>query len=330
MADPNARGRKTTGGASESRNSLHHRLNNYFRHHRKTLVSSLFRLLRTPVQTLMTLLVIAIAMALPAGLYSAVDNLRQLGGGIELNARMSVFLKKDASDEDIGELMAELETRDDVTAIIYLSRERALEEFRQASGFDDVLSLLDENPLPAAMLVQPSQQVTEDPAAAEALLHWLKSQEKVDDVSVDLAWLQKLHAFIDAGQQLALGLGVALGIGVLLVMGNTIRLAIENRREEIVVVKLIGGTNGYVRRPFLYTGFWYGVGGGLLAWGLVWVGFMSLGSEVQRLSALYQSGFTLHAPDLSVLLILMVCGALLGLGGAWVAVASHLRKIEPN
>src|SRR5690606_12862093 len=121
-----------------------------------------------PVQSLMTLLVIAIAMALPAGLYSAVDNLRQLGGGIELNARMSVFLKKDATDEDVGELMAELETRDDVTAIIYLSRDRALEEFRQASGFGDILNLLDENPLPAAILVQPSQQVTKDPVAAEA------------------------------------------------------------------------------------------------------------------------------------------------------------------
>ncbi|MGD9660518.1 MAG: permease-like cell division protein FtsX [Porticoccaceae bacterium] len=330
MADQHTRARKSTAGASESRNSLRHRLNNYFRHHRKTLASSFFRLLRTPVQSLMTLLVIAIAMALPAGLYSAVDNLRQLGGGIELNARMSVFLKKDATDEDVGELMAELETRDDVTAIIYLSRDRALEEFRQASGFGDILNLLDENPLPAAILVQPSQQVTKDPVAAEALLNWLKSQDKVDDVSVDLAWLQKLHAFIDAGQQLALGLGAALGIGVLLVMGNTIRLAIENRREEIVVVKLIGGTNGYVRRPFLYTGFWYGIGGGILAWLLVWGGFMSLGSEVQRLSALYQSGFALSGPSLSTLLILMVCGAFLGLGGAWLAVASHLRKIEPT
>jgi len=330
MADLQPRSRKSTAGASESRNSPLHQLNNYFRHHCKTLASSLARLLRSPGQSLMTIMVIAIAMALPAGLYSAVDNLRQLGGGIELNARMSVFLKKEATDDDIGELMAALETRDDVTAIIYLSRERALDEFRQASGFGDVLSLLDENPLPAAMLVQPSEQATADPAAAEALVQWLKSQEKVDDVSVDLAWLQKLHAFIDAGKQLALGLGAALGIGVLLVMGNTIRLAIESRREEIVVVKLIGGTNGYVRRPFLYTGFWYGICGGLLAWLLVWAGFLSLGSEVQRLSALYESGFALSGPKIYALVILMACGALLGLGGAWVAVASHLRKIEPQ
>jgi cell division transport system permease protein len=330
MSEIQNRGRKTATGARESRTSALQLLENYLRHHGQMFGASFMRLLRTPVQTLMTVLVIAIAMALPAALYTAMGNLRQLSGNVELNARMSVFLTKDASDDDVAELMANLEQRSDVTAIIYLSKERALDEFRTASGFGEVLNLLDENPLPAAMLVQPTPAVTDDPAAAQALIDWLRAQPKVDDVSVDLAWLQKLHAFIDAGKQLALGLGVALAFGVVLIMGNTIRLAIENRREEIVVVKLIGGTNGYVRRPFLYAGLWYGLWGGLAAWLLVWLAFLAMTDEVSNLATLYQSGFNLAGPGLSSLFVLILCGALLGLIGSWVAVASHLRKIEPS
>jgi len=302
----------------------------YINHHGKTTVQSLRRLLRQPLQTLMTVLVIAIAMALPAALYTAVENLRTLGTGIELNARMSVFLKKDLSDEGVAELMLALEERSDVTAIVYLSRERALEEFREASGFGDVLLLLDDNPLPPAILVQPADTVTRDAAAADALVSWLKEREEVDDVSVDLGWLQKLYAFITAGKQVAMGLGVALGFGVLLVMGNTIRMAIANRREEIVVVKLIGGTDGYVRRPFLYAGCWYGVGGGLFAWLLVWLGFIAMSPSAKRIAALYQSGFSLKGPGVATLLVLIGCGVGLGLCGAWLAVASHLRQIEPE
>lgn len=331
MADMQpARPRKAPTGARESRSLLRHRVDNYFRHHGKTILASLMRLVRTPVQTLMTVLVIAIAMALPAALYTAVDNLHQLGTGVQLNVRMSVFLKKDVTDDQVGELMTALEQRDDVTGIVYLSRERALEEFREASGFGDVLNLLDENPLPPAILVQPADEVATDTAAADELVSWFKAQPTVDDVSVDLAWLQKLHAFISAGQQLALELGVALGIGVLLIMGNTIRMAIENRRDEIVVVKLIGGTDGYVRRPFLYAGFWYGIGGGLFAWLLVWLAFLSMSGEVKRIADLYQSGFALQGPGSLALVVLLACGALLGLVGAWVAVAVHLRRIEPE
>ena len=331
MADiQSPRQRKSVSGARESRTSLGNRLDNYFRHHGKIVVSSLLRLLRQPVQTLMTVLAIAIALALPAALYTAVENLRLLGSGIELDARMSVFLKQEVTDDDVGELMAILEQRDDVTAIIYMSRERALEEFRQSSGFGDVLHLLEENPLPAAILVQPGLEVTQNPSAADALVAWLQSRDEVDDVTVDLGWLQKLHAFIDTGKQVALGLGFALGIGVLLIMGNTIRLAIENRREEIVVVKLVGGTNGYVRRPFLYAGFWYGVGGGLFAWLLVTLGFLLMSPAVSKVAALYQSGFSLHGPGVGALLVLTGFGIVLGLGGAWLAVASHLRRIEPQ
>jgi Cell division protein len=276
------------------------------------------------------LLVIAIALAMPAGLYTAVENLRILGGGIELNARMTVFLKANTDDQDVANLMTELEQRQDVTAIAFLSPERALEEFRQESGFGDVLALLDNNPLPGALLVQPDSALIAEPAQAEVLVRWLQQQAVVDDVSVDLAWLQRLHGYLDLARQLALGLGVLLGAGVLLIMGNTIRLAIANRREEIVVVKLIGGTNGYVRRPFLYTGFWYGFWGGFLAWALVWLGYWAISAQVDQLAKLYQSSFSLLGPDWTVMAVLLIGGAVLGLAGAWLAVALHLRLIEPE
>lgn len=322
--------RRRQRGARHSETLLRHRLGNYLHHHRETSVSSLRRLGRSPVQTAMTVLVIAIAMALPAALYSAVENLRQLGGNVELNARMSVFLDKSAGDDEVATLVAEVEKRRDIASIVYLSRESALDEFREASGFGDVLALLPDNPLPAAILVRPAPEITQDPAAAQKLADWLKAQPNVDDVSVDLEWLRKLHAFVDVGQQMAIGLGVLLAIGVLLVMGNTIRLAIENRREEIVVVKLIGGTDGYVRRPFLYAGLWYGLGGGFLAWLLVWTGFLALSSEFRQIAALYQSEFALRGPGFTAFLTLAAGGGLLGLAGAWIAVAGHLREIEPE
>jgi len=132
------------------------------------------------------------------------------------------------------------------------------------------------------------------------------------------------------GRKLAWALGAALGLGVLLIMGNTIRLAIENRRDEIVVVKLIGGTNGYVRRPFLYTGLWYGVGGGAMAWLLVWLAVVLLGGTAKELATQYQSSFTPTGPGFGNLVLLLLSGGVLGLLGAWIAVSQYARQIEPE
>jgi cell division transport system permease protein len=325
-----ARKKAAPSGASESRASLRHLLHNYTRHHRKSLKTSFIRLLQTPLQTLMTVLVIGIALAMPVGLYTAVENLTYLGGSIELNARMTVFLKTEVTDDGIASLITDLEQRPDVSAIVFVSADSALEDFRESSGLGDVLALLDHNPLPAALLVQPSQDVIDHPDLAAPLVDWVRNRSEVDDVSVDLGWLQKLHAYIDLGRRIALGLGLVLAVGVVLIMGNTIRLAIANRRDEIVVVKLIGATNGYVRRPFLYSGFWYGVVGGLFGWLLVWLGFAVLSGQVEQLTRLYQSSFTLAGPGLAKLSWSLLIGAGLGLLGAWIAVSTHLRHIEPE
>jgi cell division transport system permease protein len=326
-----ADGRKRApAGASHSQVSLAQKVDNYRRNHLRNLVSSFRRLAATPFQSIMTVLVIAIAMALPAALYVGVYNIERLGSGIEVSARMSVFLNPAATKDMIDTMMVEVDARSDVESVVFISADQALEEFRKASGFGDSLDTLDANPLPPAFQITPMRELIGDQAALKALVAWLEEKDIVDEVSLDLAWLQKLHALVEAGRQVVYGLGFVLAFGVLLVMGNTIRMAIESRRDEIVVVKLIGGTNGYVRRPFLYSGVWYGLLAGLLAWFLVWVGYLSLTGEVERLAKLYQSDFVLAGPGFSIWLILVFCGGLLGLLGAWVAVFGHLKTIEPE
>ncbi len=317
-------------GASQGGTRLGHRFKGYLRHHRETFKASFRRLCATPVQTLMTVLVIAIALALPAGLYTGVENLRQLGGEVQASARMTLFLARDASDEAVDGLLDRVSAMDEVGELTFISRDEALAEFKASSGFGDLLDTLEQNPLPPVILVQPVSGLEAEPEAVSALASRLGEEAVVADVALDMSWLQRLQALVEAGRMLALALGALLGLGVLLVMGNTIRLAIENRRDEIVVVKLIGGTNGYVRRPFLYTGLWYGAAGGLLAWLLVWGGVYWLGGVSGRLAALYESGFSLSGPGLEGLLALLGGGALLGLAGAWLAVARHVRQIEPE
>ncbi len=202
--DP-VRSRRRTG-ASDSRARISHRLRSWMRHHRRTLIDSFRRLLATPAQSLMTLLVIAIALALPAALYSAVNNLGRVVEDIEFNASMTVFLAKSAEEAEIDTLMERLSGHRDIAALRFISRERALEEFRANSGFGDALRLLDDNPLPPAVLVRPEQAAVRAQGRADALAAWLAEQPLVDDVTVDLDWLRKFHASLAAAGDLALGL----------------------------------------------------------------------------------------------------------------------------
>lgn len=317
-------------GASGGQVGWLDKLKSYLQHHQQLLVSTSRKLLAEPVQTLMTSLVVAIALGLPAALYLGIVNLEQLGSRVETTAQLTLFLNKSASDETIGQLRQSLSNDADIRSVRYISRAQALTEFRELSGFGDVLEMLEENPLPAVLLVQPDNRFQGDLVASEALVARIMALPGVDEVRLDMKWMERLQAILSVGERLALALALALSMGVLLIVGNTIRLAIENRRDEIVVVKLVGGTDNYVRRPFLYTGVWYGLIGGVLAWVLVALALFSLSGLVSRLAALYQSVFELEGLGLVGLLYLMVAGALLGLVGAWLAVARHLSSIEPG
>jgi cell division transport system permease protein len=315
--------------ASPRRISFSDRFASYRLHHQQIAIDSLQRLFKSPLSTLATWLVIGIALALPGALYIGLANIERLSAGWDNSAQLSLYLKRDISDDTGNALATRLEKRGDVAKVRYITRDAALTEFRELSGFGDVLNQLEQNPLPATIVVLPARTAL-DPAAAKHLLDDLKALPEVEQAVLDLQWVQRLHAILAIGRQLAWVLAVLLGVGVVLVIGNTIRLAIEARRNEIVVVKLVGGTNAFVRRPFLYTGFWYGMGGGLLAWVIVAFCLYWLRDPIAQLADAYGSPFVLAGPDFLQVAILLGAGSLLGWLGAWGEVARHLGAIEPT
>ncbi len=227
------------------------------------------------------------------------------------------------------QLREQLEAFPEISDVEFLSADEALEEFQAFSGFGDVLSSLDENPLPATLILSLANP-TIAPAQLSALAEKISSEPVVDEVSLDLDWVKRLQELMVLGKKIVLALASLLGLGVLLAVGNTIKLAIENRRDEILVVKLVGGTDGFVRRPFLYSGGWYGFCGGVFAVIIVFVGVHFLSPTVDQLSLLYDSQFRLEGMGLRQTFILIGFSTILGWFGAWMAVGRHLSDIQPK
>lgn len=319
----------TPANGSHGKQRPRGRVNAYFTHHLWVLVSSLGGLWRTPLATLMTAAVIGIALALPAGLHVLLQNVQQLSTGWEGTAQMSLFLKPAVSETQAQSLAEKLRGWEGVEEVRYISREQALAEFRELSGFGEALESLDENPLPAVLVLRPSARATA-PAQMELLLGRVRELEPVDLAQLDMEWVRRLSGIIEVGKRGVLLLAGLLGMAILLVVGNTIRLTILSRTQEIVVTKLIGATNAFIRRPFLYTGLWYGLMGAVVAWLLVAILLGLLSAPVNRLSFLYNSQFSLGGLDLETLAVLLASGVSLGLLGSWLAVGKHLKAIEPS
>lgn len=316
-------------GAIQSKTSLRDRADAWLAHHSTSAIESLLRLLQTPLQSLMTWLVVAVAVALPAALFVALINLQQIGQQWEDSSEMSAFLQMDARDQAIEELRKRLLARADIAQLTYISPAEALLEFRQYSGLGRIVDSLESNPLPAVFLIKPAPQ-TNNPAALEALQAELSGEPLIAEVRIDMQWVKRLQQLMAIAERIVIALAGLLALGLILIIGNTIRLAIENRRDEILVVKLVGGTNAWVRRPFLYTGLWYGLGGGIVAALLLAVGLAWLANPVNHLVDLYQSSFRLQGLGLIGSLQLVLLAGLMGLLGAWVAVGRHLSQIEPH
>jgi cell division transport system permease protein len=301
----------------------------FLQRHTQVALDSLGRLYRNRLASAMTAAVIAIALAMPSGLYLLLGNLERLSGSWDGQASLSVFLQQDITDDRAQTLAAQVRDWPEVDSVQLITPSQALEEFGQQSGFADVLGVLEENPLPFVLIVLPAGDSL-DPAAASALRERFSKLPETALAQLDLQWVQRLAAILDIARRVILIIGVLLALAVMLVIGNTIRLEIQNRREEILVTKLIGATNGFVRRPFLYAGIWYGVLGALLAWLVVEAGFWLLAEPVSRLAGLYHSDFSLETLPLQLLGILLAGGTLLGLLGSWLAVGRHLAAIEPS
>jgi cell division transport system permease protein len=300
-----------------------------FERHAQALLGSLGRLARQPFATSLTVLVIGIALALPAALYLAVANMRVVSAGLDDTVQLSAYLAMATTPAGARKLAQSIVELPGIAAAEPVSPEQGLAEFRKLSGIGDALEALPENPLPWLVKIRPAPPRDTAPAV-EALAAEIRKLDGVDLVEADTDWVRRLHAIEDTLQQLVLVVAALLAAGVLGVVGNTIRLEIDGRRAEIEVTKLVGGSNTFVRRPFLYSGLWQGLIGGLVAVGLIAAGVVFLEPFVARLAAAYGSPFILRGLSPREWSLLVAGGAALGFLGAWLAAAYHLRRIEPR
>lgn len=297
--------------------------------HARTLIASLGVMSRAPASSFMTIAVIAIALALPAGMFALLNNASHVSVGWDNSAQISVFLKQSVSERQAKNLMGRLNLYEDIDKVSLINKKQALLEFRKISGFGDAVDVLGDNPLPHVLTIQPMVDA-DRPDKIRHLIKQLNKLKQVELAQLDLQWVKRLFAMLDIVQRGIWVIASLLGIAVLLVVGNTIRLDIQNRREEIEVTKLIGGTNAFIRRPFLYTGLWYGIGGGLLAWLLTSLSIALLDSSVSHLASLYNSGFQLQGLSFYEVISLIGFSIILSLSGSWIAVGRHLSEIEPS
>ena len=297
--------------------------------HVQTFVGSLGRLWQHPFSTLLTVLVIGIALALPACLHVLVQNVRAASGGWSNALDISVYMKPAATLEQAQQAAERVRKRRDVEDVKLVEADDALEEFRRGSGFGEALDALKDNPLPHALVVRPAAEFREA-SQVEGLTEELRKIDHVDLVQLDTAWVSRFNAILDVVRRIVLLAAGLFALGILVIVGNTIRLDIENRRDEIEVTKLVGGSDAFVRRPFLYSGVWYGLGGALIAWLIVIVVISVLGQPVQRIAGLYGSTFELNGLGLEGTGVLLLGGVVLGWLGSFIAATRELRGIEPK
>lgn len=300
----------------------------WFARHVSTATGSLGRLVRQPFASLMIILVIAVTLAIPASLNLVVKNAQAITTGWDNALDFSVFLNQDLSESDASGLAKLIEQRADVESVELITAADALDDFKRQSGFGEALDQLSENPLPHTLVVRPSSANTSQ--SMILLQEELANLPEADIVQVDTEWVQRFHAILDIVRQAILIGAALLGVAIIVIIGNTIRLDIQNRREEIEVTKLIGASNAFVRRPFLWSGFWYGLFGGALALGLVQYGLFLLEEPAARLAGLYRAGVSVLSLDLQESAAILGIGVLLGLVGSWFAASRHMRRIEPR
>jgi len=304
-------------------------MNQWFERHVQTLVGSLGRLWQQPFATMLTIVVIGIALALPACLHVLVQNVRVASGGWNSALDISVYMKPNASLDQAKRAAERIRQRRDVDEVTLIEADAALAEFRRNSGFGAALDALKDNPLPHALVVRPDAEFREA-GRVQALSNELKKIDGVDIVQLDTEWVSRFNAILDVIRRGVLLAAVLFALGILVIIGNTIRLDIENRRGEIEVTKLVGGSDAFVRRPFLYNGVWYGLAGGLIAGLIVATVVAVLSAPVQRIAGLYGSKFELQGVGIVGWIALLLGGALLGWLGSFIVATRELREIEPK
>jgi len=303
-------------------------LSNWVARHGQAFVSSAGHLARHRFATLLTVTVMGLALALPLALQVLVRNVRGATGDFSDAIGLSVYLKPEASEQQARQFAKTAGEHQGVARVTLITAAQGLEDFRAQSGFGDALNALTGNPLPHVLAIQPSP-AAQGPQQLDALRAWLLAWPEVDSVTLDRDWVVRFNAILGLIRRILVITAILLAAGVVAVVGNTIRLEILNRRAEIEVTKLVGATNAFVRRPFLYTGMFYGLLAGLLAWAIVAAARAVLATGASRLDAAYGQRFELAGPTLRELGLLAAAGLVLGVAGALLATARELSRIEP-
>lgn len=299
------------------------RTHRWLENHLRAFLFGLGELLRTPVASIMTLLVIGIAMAFPSGLYALLQNAQQFAQQWHNDPTISVYLQPHLQEEQVTALIKKLQAHPDIAKVSYISPAQGLQEFKQQVQLQAALRILPENPLPGIIVITP--RITLDlKTNAQSLISFLNQLPNVDTTQLDTLWVERLYELMALGKRITYGLMLLFGMGVALIVGNTLRMVTQSHRQEILVLKLIGATAAFIRRPLLYRGALYGLLGGVLACSLVNILFWWLQAPAQRLAASYGDAWHLQSlTHFSELAIVAAC-SLLGLIGSWVSVRHHL------
>lgn len=290
--------------------------------------ASLGEIWRTPFSSLMTILVLGMSLSLPAVLYVLSKNATQITDKWQHATQITLFVSLNQTEPQVAALQQQIGLRPDVADIDWIKADDALASFGDNSGFADAIGLLDSNPLPHVLIVTPGMNARRI-AQARTLLRELEQQPGIDSGRLDVEWLKRLHAMIDLINQVVGAVGVLLILAVLMIVGNTVRLNILQRKDEIEVMKLVGATDGFIQRPFLYTGMWYGIIGALFSWIIIGSFLWWIEAGVRHVAFTFQTDFYLHGLTLSESLWLLLIAAAIGLFGAILSVRRHIRAIEP-
>ncbi len=304
-------------------------IRNFFTNHLRQATHSLGELWRTPLASVMTMAVLGLSLSLPSALYLVEKNSRAVSDSWQNAAEITLFLRKDLSTQLQQAFVHRIGLYEAVDSVVFISPDDALKEFESQSGFGNAVRYLDNNPLPPVVIVTPNAKHS-SADAAKLLLQKLEQNREVSFGRLDIEWLKRLDGVLALMQDSVGGLAALLLISVLLIVGNTIRLAILNRRDEIEVMKLVGASDSFIQRPFLYTGLWYGLAGAFIAWVAVELLLWWLTGSIKTLSGLYQASFQLQGLNLAEALGLLVIASVLGLTGAFIAVKRHIDEIEPS
>jgi len=319
--------KRSEGGAELSVVRRSERARAWGRHHRRVVSQTLIALVSAPGTLAMTWLVIGIALSMPILLGLGLRAVAQTDSARALEPSISVYLSVASDSPEAVSLLDTLRRSPKVSTARLITEQQALATFAAQSGFGEILNALSENPLPAMIEVLPA---TKDGASVQLLVQWISGLAGVDEVVFDAAWMARLQALVILLDRVIFASALLFSVGVILIIGNTLRLTIASQRSEIEIIKLFGASDRFVQRPFIYRGFWLGLGGAVMAWLIVQVSLIFLAGPVEQMAQAYRSSFALSVLTFSESLRLLLVGGGLGIAASWVSVWRHLKQIQPK